>query len=177
MFRRRDKLQKNVQTHNAGTQSQITCKPFVMYELKRVDDIPTDKLPERNYRRDENPTFNPFAKSKENNNDNKVNHKTRDCFVEKNGNHRHQPSTQSRQQDDHNLRGKHVNQRSRDDERRDQSNAERLKRRRSRSASKDRKRVRRSRRCEQQQQQERRRDRNNHDRKSPEKTSSNLVIN
>lgn len=186
MFRRRDKLKKNVQTNSIGTQSQITCKPFLVYELKRVDvDAPREvtretAAVERNHRLrgDENQTNNPFAKSKENNNENKANHKTtREYFAEKNGNHRQAPSSQQlRHQDDYNLRGKHMNQRSRDgDERtRDQSNVERSKRRRSRSGSpsKDRKRARRSRSREQQQ----RRHRNNHERSSPEKPSRNQVI-
>ncbi|XP_055311070.1 TRAF3-interacting protein 1-like [Sitodiplosis mosellana] len=170
LFRRRDKLHKNVQIHNFGTQSQITCKPFVVYELKRVDDAPKERLIEQNHRRDENQASNPFAKSKENDIENKSNHKSRECFAEKNGNHRHQPTPpQTRHQDEYNLRGKSATQRSRDDERREQSNVERSKRRRSRSASKDRKRARRSRSREQQ----RRRDRNNHERNSPEKISRN----
>lgn len=140
------------------------------YELKRVDETSTDKSTERNQRRDDN---NPFAKSKENHNENKINHKNRECSDEKNGNNRHQPTSQARHQDEYNLRGK----RSRDDERRDQLNVERSKRRRSRSTSKDRKRARRSRsRSRSREQQQRRRDRNNIERNSPEKMSRNQVF-
>lgn len=161
MFRRKDKLRKNV--HSFGTQTQITCKPFMVYELKRTDDAPKERLFER---RDENQSSNPFAKSKENNIENKSNHKPREFVAEKNGNHRHH--------DEYDLRVKLANPRSRDDERREPSNAERSKRRRSRSTSKDRKRARRSRSREQQQRS--RRDRNHYEQNSPERISRNQVI-
>ena len=143
----------------------------MVYELKRTDDAAKERPSER---RDENQSSNPFAKSKENNIENKSNHKPREFFAEKNGNHRHQASPpHTRYHDEHDLRAKLANPRSRDDERRELSKAERSKRRRSRSASKDRKRARRSRSREQQRG---RRDRNHHEQNSPEKMSRNQVI-
>lgn len=156
-FRRKINPHNNVQTHTIATQSHISCKPKALYELKRILDEPHEKPAERIQRRDENHTSNPFSKPKEHV-ESKVNSKIGQS--DKNGEHRYQSRNVT---DYNNSRGKHVNQRSRDDERRDQVNAERPKRRRSRSLSKERKRVRRSR------SHERRRERIVHERHSPDK--------
>lgn len=158
-FRRKTKLQSYIPTQSSATQSQISCKPNAMYELRRILDEPHEKPTERNQRRDENHVRNPFSKAAEhveNKNNPKISH------AEKNGDHRHQSRNAV---DYNNSRGKHNNQRNRDDERREQSNPDRLKRRRSRSKSNDRKRPRRSR------SRSRRRDRNVPERHSPDKMS------
>lgn len=154
-FRRKTKLPSNVSTQSNATQSQISCKPNAMYELRRILVEPHEKPTERNQRRDENHIRNPFSKTAEhveNKNNQKIGH------AEKNGDHRHQSRNAV---DYNNSRGKHNNQRNRDE----QSNADRLKRRRSRSKSNDRKRPRRSR------SRSRRRDRNLPERHSPDKLS------
>lgn len=162
-FRRKIKPQNNVQTQTIGTQSHISCKPNALYELKRILDEPHEKPAERIQRRDGNQTSNPFSKSKEHV-ATMVNSKIDQS--DKNGEHRFQSRNVI---DYNNSRGKHVNQRSRDDARREQVNAERPKRRRSRSLSKDRKRARRSR------SRSRRRERHVHERHSPDKLVQNQV--
>lgn len=154
---RRTKLPKKIQTQNAFTQTHISCKPLLSYELKGIEDDAREKSVERLKRRGENRVNNaPISKADES----KVSQKPRESDKgAANQRLRHQE-----------LRAKQNNRR-REDERRDQLFPERPKRRRSRSASKDRKRPRRSR----SRSRERRRDRN-HERKSPEKPSRNPVI-
>lgn len=148
-FRR--KKPKNVELKTTATQSSITCKPFVFYEFNKIDDEKnsSERLSERNGRRDEIHAINPRNSHK-------------------NTSHRYQ----TRHQDDHSSsRNKHSNQRSKDDERREhQSNVDRSKRKRSRSLSKDRKRTRRSR-----SRSKRDRENNAHDRISPDKAPRNQV--
>lgn len=165
-FRRTARPQRKIQTFDMGTQSSISCRPFLCYELKKSDDQ-LDKMTElRNHRRDENHTSNPFSLKTKEHNEIKVNHRN----AEKDGNHRHQ----SRHQDDYNSsRVKHANQRSKEDERREQLNVERSKRKRSRSQSKERKRSRRSR--SRSSNRSHRRDRNAHEPNSPDKASRNQV--
>lgn len=168
-FRRRKP--PNVQTRETFIQTAITCKPFSCYELKRVDDETSDKSIERNHRRDENPAKNPFSSKLKENNEIKSTQRNTD---KNNGGHRNQ----TRHQDEHNsLRGKHTNQRSKDDERRsrdEQLSVDRSKRKRSRSLSKDRKRARRSR-SRSRSRPRRERERNAHERDSPVRTSRNQV--
>lgn len=156
-----------MQTYEMGTQSSITCKPFITYELKKIDDQ-LDKLTDRNHRRDENHANNPFSLKAKEHSEIRVNQRN----AEKDGNHRHQ----SRHQDDYNSsRAKHANQRNKEDERREQTNIERSKRKRSRSQSKDRKRSRRSRSRSRSPNRSHRRDRNAPDQSSPDKATRNQV--
>ncbi|XP_031627408.1 arginine/serine-rich coiled-coil protein 2 [Contarinia nasturtii] len=167
IFRRKHNMQRNLQTRSSATQSQITCKPFIPYELVEIDLDARDKSMERSHRRNDNQRSNPFA-SKSNNdncNENKVNPKSREICVDKN--HRQQF------RDDYSTRGKHSNQRSRNDERREQLNVERPKRRRSRSLSKERKRARRSRSRSRSRSHAERRLRRRNERNSPDKGTRN----
>lgn len=153
------------------TQSRISCKPFLLYELKCADNNEScEKSTERNNRHDENHKTNPFVSKSKENYDVKTNHLRN---LDKNSSHRHQ----SRHQDDHiSLRSKHNNHhRPKDNERREQMNdVERTKRRRSPSVSKDHKRMRRSR-SRSRSRPKRDRERNVIERNSPDKTSHNSV--
>lgn len=162
---------KNIELKDAITQSTISCKPSLSYELKRVDDEPSCEKPiERTHRRDENlknHTNNPFSSKSKENHDIKTNHLKN---PDKNSSHRNH----SRHQDDHNsLRSKQSNHRPKENERREPVDVEqRSKRRRSPSASKDHKRAR----CSRSKSRSKRdRERNVHGRNSPQKVSRNSV--
>lgn len=159
-------------THSIATQSQITCKPFGTYELKKIE---TNK-------KSENQSNNPFSSKVKEHNEFKTNNKQRESLVDKKchqSNHRYQ----SRHQDDYDsvcvkYGSRNSSQRCRDDERREQRDlreqlniVERSKRKRSRSSSRDRKKSKRPR----SRSRSRRRNRNSHDRSPLEKPSSNLA--
>lgn len=162
---------KNVESKDSTTQSKISCKPFLLYELKCADNEPSEKSTEHFVRHDENHknhTNNPFSSKSKENHEIKTNHLRN---LDKNSSHRHQ----SRHQDDHiSLRSKHTNHRPKENERREQLDVERTKRRRSPSVSKDHKRMRRSR-SRSRSRPKRDRERNVSERSSPEKVSHSSV--
>lgn len=160
---------KSTESKEAITQSIISCKPFISYELKRVHDESCKKSIDRNRRQDESDkdaTKNPFASKSKENHDNKTNHLRK---LGKSSSHRQQ----SRHQEvDTCLRSKHTNHRPKENERREQVDGGRSKRRRSPSISKNPKRARRSR---SRSRSKRARERNVYERCSPDKVSSNSV--
>lgn len=157
-FRR--KKPKNTEFKDAATQCTNSLN-----ELRKIDADPNEKIIEKNHRRDENHTNNPFSTKSKENHETKSNNLRN---LDKNSSHRHQ----SRHQDDHiNLRSKQSNQRSKENERRDQIDPK-WKRRRSPSVSKsDHKRIRRSR-----SRSRSRTKRNVHDRNSPDKKVSRNAV-
>lgn len=178
-FRR--KKVRSVASNDATTQSKISCKPLLLYELKCVENDPIEKLTERNNQRHEenhkNHTTNPFQMKPKENHEIKTNNHLRN--LDKNSSHRHQTSRHqddhSIQVDDRSLRSKHNNHRPKENnERREQNDIERTKRRRSPSTSKDHKRMRRSR-SRSRDRSKRDRERNANERNSPDKVSRSLV--
>lgn len=170
-FRR--KKVKNVEAKDATTQSRISCKPFLNYELKRLDD--GEKLCEKpiepiHVRRDENHTNhtnNPFSLKSKENHEIKSSHSKN---ADKISSHR-RPSRHAN--DQISLHNKHTtNHRPKENERREQIDVERSKRKRSPSESKDNKRIRRSR---SRSRSKRERKRNAHEKNSPAKVSRKLV--
>lgn len=167
----------NVESAHATTQSKISCKPFFIYELKRVDDDQCEKPIEPvHYRRDDNTTnhknhtTNPFSTKSKENHETKSNPSKN---AEKNSNHRHSSRHQSEQI---NLRSKHATKyRPKENERRDQVDVERTKRKRSPTPSKDNKRTRRTEPDRSHTRSKHERKRNDHEKKSPLKASRNEV--
>lgn len=150
-FRRRKV--KNCETKHAATQSKISCKPFLLYEIKSIENDAIEKPAEKNSRHDENhkqnnsnTNTNPFAPKSKENHEIKANNFVRN--LDKDLAHRHQSARHQddqSSQDNRSLRSKHNNHRSKENECREQNNVERPKRKRSQSVSKDHKRMRRSR--------------------------------
>lgn len=175
-FRRRKV--KNVESKDATTQSKIACKPFLLYELKCVENDPNEKPADRTNRHDEhyrNHATNPFSSKSKENHEIKTNDHLRNS--EKSSSHRHQSlrhQDDHSSQDDRSLRSKHNNNRPKENERREPNDVERTKRRRSPSASKDHKRMRRSR-SRSRDRTKRDRERNALERNSPDKVSRKLV--
>lgn len=166
-FRR--KRVKNAELRDAITQSKISCKPFLQYELKSVEN-------DSNENHKNHTTTNPFSSKSKENHEIKANHHLRN--LDKNSSHRHQSSrhqdVEHSSQDDRSLRSKHNNHRPKESERREQNDVERTKRRRSPSVSKDHKRMRRSR-SRSRDHAKRDRERNVAERSSPDKVSRSLV--
>lgn len=164
-------MKSNIESKDATTQSKISCKPHLLYELKHTDSESSEKSTERNNRLNENHknhTNNPFASKSKENHDVKTNHLRN---LDKNSSHRHQ----SWHQDEHiSLRSRHSNHRPKENERHEQINdVERTKRKRSPSVTKEHKRMRRSR---SRSRQKRDRDRNVIEQNnSPDKVSHSLV--